>query len=199
MNCHRGGFVNSRHDNVRNFNAKLLRNICKDVEIEPGLHSVDGATFGKSANISDEARLDIRARGFWRPGQNAFFDIRVTNADCESQKTKPIKSILRKHEMEKKRQYNTRIMEVEQVSFTPLVFTVKGVMGHECNTYIKALAEKLANKKGESYNEVVRYIRVKISFLVLKASLVCLRGSRTVNYQMDDADDFAFNLCELRI
>ena len=72
MNCHRGGFINARHDNIRNFDCKLLQNVCRDVEIEPQLQKVSGGIFSKSANTSDEARLDIRARGFWRQGQNAF-------------------------------------------------------------------------------------------------------------------------------
>ena len=30
---------------------------------------------------NDEARLDILARGFWRPGQSAYFDVRLTNTN----------------------------------------------------------------------------------------------------------------------
>ena len=96
---------------------------------EPKLQNAAGVSFSRSANTNDEARLDIRAKSFWREGQNAFFNIRVTNADCESQKTKTLKATLRKHDLEKKRAYNTRVLEVEHGSFTPLVFTVKGVMG----------------------------------------------------------------------
>ena len=36
------------------------------------------------------------------------------------------KAVPRKHEQEKKRQYNRRVMEVEHGSFTPLVFTTTG-------------------------------------------------------------------------
>ena len=65
--------MNSRPDNVRNFNAKLLRYVFfRDVEIEPGLRNVNGS-FARSVNTCDK----IRARGFWRPNQNAFFDIRI--------------------------------------------------------------------------------------------------------------------------
>ena len=57
-------------------------------------------------NTSSEARLDIRARGFWRRGQNSFFDVRGTNANSASQIGHSLKATHRKHEQEKKRQYN---------------------------------------------------------------------------------------------
>ena len=200
MNCHRGGFINARHDSIRNFDGKLLENVCNDVEIEPQLQKVSGGQFSRSANLSDEARLDIRARGFWRNGQNAFFDIRVTNTDCESQKDRSVKSILKKHELEKKRSYNTRIMEVENGTFTPIIITTKGVMGHECEVFHKSLAEKLARKKGEKYEDIIRFIRIKLSFLVLKASLLCLRGSRAkCQSTVVQCDDFKYTLNELSV
>ena len=129
MNCKKGGFVNARHDSIRNFEARLLKDVCHDVQIEPQLQSIGNTAFRRSANTEDGARLDVRARGFWRDGQQAFFDVRVTNADNNSQQTKPLKTILRSHEDEKKRQYNQCVMEIEQGTYTPLVLTVKGVKG----------------------------------------------------------------------
>ena len=58
-------------------------------------------------------------------------------------------------------------MEVEHGSFTPLVFTTTGVMSHECSIYHKALAEKMSQKQGERYEVIMRYLRVKLSFLAL--------------------------------
>ena len=142
--------------------------------------------------------MDIRTCGFWRSGQNAFFDVRITNAECDSQVTSTVKSVLRKHEMEKKRQYNQRIMEVEHGTFTPLVFTTSGAMGHECTKFHKTLAEKMSNKSGEKYEDIMRYIRVKVSFLVLKATLLCLRGSRSLKRDAEvGGEDFSLTLREL--
>ena len=42
LNCKRGGFVIMRHDNVRDFEANLLRKICNDVETEPRLQRLEG-------------------------------------------------------------------------------------------------------------------------------------------------------------
>ena len=40
LNCHRGGFVNDRHDNIRNLECSLLKTIVQDVECEPQLQPV---------------------------------------------------------------------------------------------------------------------------------------------------------------
>ena len=115
MDCHSGGFVNARHDNIRDFEASLLSQVCIDVETEPHIQPVTTETFQlRSANTKSEARLEFRGRGFWRRGQNAFFDVRVTNANCASQVNSSIPSILKKHVTEKKRMYNDRVMQIEQ-------------------------------------------------------------------------------------
>lgn len=46
-------------------------------------------------------------------------------------------------------------MEVEQGTFTPLVFTTSGGMGEECKRYHNRVAEIIAAKKGEEYNTIV--------------------------------------------
>ena len=63
----------------------------------------------------------MRARNFWRHGQDAFFDVRVTHVNAKSQSNKSTAAIFKKHEAEKKRQYNERVMDVEHGTFTPLI------------------------------------------------------------------------------
>ena len=200
MNCKLGGFVYARHNNIRDFECRLLKVALNDVESEPSLHPVINRNgYLKTALLEDNARPDIRARGFWRTGQNAYFDVRVTNADCSSQQEMTLKAVLRKHETEKKNNHNRRIMEVEHGTFTPLIFTTTGVMGHECTIYHKNLAEKLSVKKNERYEDIMRYLRVKRSFLALKSTLLCLRGSRTIKVPAGEAvnSDFGLALNEL--
>ena len=57
------------------------------------------------------------------------------------------KQIYRQHENEKKRKYATRVLEIEQGTFTPLVFSTAGGMGEECHRFHRRLAELLASKK----------------------------------------------------
>ena len=68
--------------------------------------------------VSQDARPDLRARGVWRQGQNAFFDIRLTNTKAPLQKHLPVNAILKKHEKEQNRVFNSRTMNAEHGTFT---------------------------------------------------------------------------------
>ena len=48
------------------------------------------------------------------------------------------------------------------------------------NFSIKRLALKLLAKLNKKYSEVISEIRTQVSFSLIKSSLLCLRGSRTV-------------------
>ena len=89
-----------RHNNVRDFEANLLKRMDNDIEIEPALQEVTNEKI--PGNTNDEARPDIRVRGVWRSWQNAFFDIRLTNVDANYQKRQTVANIFKKHEKEKK-------------------------------------------------------------------------------------------------
>ena len=65
MNCKKGGFVTKRHNVIRDFTAKMLNEVCHDVEVEPALLFLTGESYDhKTAKTGDECRPDIRARGF---------------------------------------------------------------------------------------------------------------------------------------
>ena len=92
---------------------------------------------------------------------------------------------------EKKCQYATRVLEIEKVTFTSLVFKTTSGMGEECLRYHRRLAELLAMKKGEDYAKTTKWIRVKISFSLIRSALVSLRGSRSIRrkpYNIMDID-----------
>ena len=73
-----------------------------------------------------------------------FFDVRVFHPNAESYKDLTIQQLHRKHEDEKKRVYANRVLEVEQRTFTPLVFTTTGGMAVECKRFHSRLAELIA-------------------------------------------------------
>ena len=67
-----------RHNEVRDLTAELLQEVCKDVQTEPKLVELTGEIFKhKSANVDQNSRLDISARGFWGHGNRALMDVRV--------------------------------------------------------------------------------------------------------------------------
>ena len=69
--CMKGEFVVQRHNELRDLEAELL----KDVETEPVLQDITREVLGRDANTSQEARVDIHARGFWERQRSAFFDV----------------------------------------------------------------------------------------------------------------------------
>ena len=170
MNCKRGDFIIMIHNNVRVFQANLLKTILNDVEVEPKLQKIGNEEL--NGLTGDDARPDIRARGVWWQGQNAFFDIRLINTNACSQKHLPVITILEKHEKEKNRTYNSRIVNVEHGTFTPLVFSLTGGAGPETSMFHKHIDQKIANKIEEKYEKVQPLIRCKLSFLILRSVLL---------------------------
>ena len=71
---------------------------------------------------------------------------------------------------------------------TPLVFTITGGIADECVRYHSRFAELSANKKGESYSSTISWIRVKVSFTIVRSAILCLRGSRSRRRQLDFVD-----------
>ena len=61
-----------------------------------------------------------------------------------------------------------------------------------CKTFHRHLASKIALQKGEKYEDVVNFIRCKLSFLILRSFLTCIRGSRP--YDKDSAMVYVFSL-----
>ena len=113
LSCKRGGFTIQRHNELRDFTASLLTEVCHNVAIEPMLQPLDGETFYyRSTNINSEARLDVRARGFWNRGQDAYFDVRVFNPNAPGYRSYDLNHLYQRHEQEKKREYNQRVLEV---------------------------------------------------------------------------------------
>ena len=176
LNCHLGGFVDMRHDKLRDYEAKLLREICKDVRTEPALQPIGAETM--SRNTSNLARLDVSAVGLWSPQERTFLDVRVINPLSASYMDIPSEQLYINNERDKKNQYNDRVIQVEKGSFTPLIFSTNGGMGPESTKYHKRVAEKIADKRGELYSDVINHIRTGLRFSLLRSVLVAVRGER---------------------
>ena len=180
LTCKKGGFINIRHNEVRDFTAELLSEVCNDVAVEPLLTPLTGETFNyRTANTDDHARLDVSARGVWVKGSKAYFDIRVFNPLAQSYMNQTLKAAHKTNEGNKKREYAERILNVEHGSFTPLVFSCFGGMGTECNHFFNRLSDKISEKRDINTSYGRSWVRTKLSFCLLRTTNLCIRGSRT--------------------
>ena len=108
----------------------------------------------------------MKARGFWRRGQTAFFDVRITHVNAQSHRNLATDQVLKNAEQEKKRAYNV----VENRTFTPLVFGTNGEMGD-----VTGLG--------------------RLNFSIIRSTLLCLRGTR-VNFYAPVTQYFEFAFAE---
>ena len=138
-----------------------------------------GEVFQNSTISTDNARVDIAARNVWIRGQRAYFDVRVFNPLARTYRDHSLRKAYEKNEMEKKRLYNERILQIEHGSFTPIIFSTIGGMGREANTFYSKLAEKIAEKRDIKKSEAITFIRTTMSIALLRATNLCIRGSRS--------------------
>ena len=85
-------------------------------------------------------------------------------------------SSISKVEKEKKEKYNARVLNIEKASFCPLVFLTTGGMSPECEALNKRIATLIANKTSENYSQVMTYLRTRLRFALLKATVIAVRG-----------------------
>ena len=180
MQCPLGGYVIRRHNNVRDLFASLLNEVANEVRIEPNLQPLSGEALPNGANCEDDARLDVAARGFWQRCEMAFFDIRVFNPFAKSHLKNSLDSVFRSNETSKKKAYNSRVIQVEHGTFTPVVMSSMGGFGKETTKFVSKLVEKMAEKKDLEASQVANYIRTKLSFELVRSQVNCIRGSRSL-------------------
>ena len=81
MSCLKGGYPSIRHNEIRDFTAYLMTEVCHNVAVEPYLQPLSGETMVNASPINQNgARLDVAANGFWGSRfEWAFLDVRVFN------------------------------------------------------------------------------------------------------------------------
>ena len=158
-----------------------MNEVCHDVEIEPKLQPLQGKSFvNNSTTTEDEARLDIKANGLWGSRfSRAFFDVKIFNSQAKTS-LKLHKDAYKYHQTLKNSKYQQRVLNVEQSSFCPLLFGCSCDAATTATATMERLAEKLSEKRQESYPESINYLRTKISFPLLRSSIVCISVCRSL-------------------
>ena len=195
LNCKSGGYVIMRHNRVRDLEANLMKEVCHNVQIEPQLLPIESER-QRGGNTADKARLDVAGVGVWGAYEKTFLDIRVMHPNSPTYVNKPIEQVYLIHEKEKKRSYNERVLQVEKGSFTPIVMSTSGGEGKEAARHHKRIASLIAEKRNESYADVINYVRTRLRFSLLKSTLTAIRGVRGKARTAAPISTVAFNLIE---
>ena len=97
--------------------------------------------------------------GVWSYQDTALFDIRVTDTEAKFYNNKTSEAVLQ-HCEEKKKKYGQSCAG-KHISFTPLVFSVDGLIGTECDVFLKRLADRLSSKWDKPYGQTINWIRMR--------------------------------------
>jgi hypothetical protein len=190
--CKKGGLVISRHNEIRDELIHMAGKAMTPSAIrdEPLIRTGRVAektmtcpTIGidsklKENDVTGESdRGDLLLRGFWARGTDCIVDVRVTDTDAKSYCKRPPDKVLESGEKLKKKKYLEACLE-QRRHFTPFVCSVDGLLGREAQTFAKRLAAKLAKKWQRSYSQTCGYVNARLSIAIIRATHLCLRGSR---------------------
>ena len=181
MSCRKGGLILHRHNDLVASWGQLCgqAHTPSTVSDEPLIQtSRDMPVAGTNRTVpSPELRGDLAVHGFWTKGQTAIFDVRVTDTDQPTNRNTDPSKVLLRHEKEKKKKYGDLCI-AQRRTFTPLVFSVDGLLGKEATAASKRLASSLAAKWKRSYSEICGFVRSRLSIALVRSSSRCLRGDR---------------------
>ena len=99
----------------------------------------------------------------WQPQTAALLDVRVVDTDAQSYASRTVDAVLCSAE--------------------------DGVLGHDAQHLMKRLCDQIAVKWEKSHSEVMGWVRARMDFAILRATNLCLRGSRVIwrsGHGMDD-------------
>lgn len=108
----------------------------------------------------------------------SFLDVKVINIPAKSHEKHSVAKALEQAEDEKDQKYKTRIEDVENGTFYPVVFTTKGKRSRKCSMVIRKLVSKIAIKRKQPTYLISQAMSTDISFLLLRSEIACVRGNR---------------------
>ena len=155
---------------------------------ELNLPPLEGESIDKKTTTTEyEARLDIKATGLWETGFIRPFLCEKFNPYAKSC-PRTIKDAYKLYEAQKLLNYEQRIVEVENSSSNPLVFVTTGGAAPTASEARSRLEFKLSEKSEDTHAELRGYIRTEVSFALVKKSVLCLGGCRSLKQQSEIND-----------
>jgi hypothetical protein len=198
LECRNGGLMIQRHDEIRDELADLASKafIPSAVRDEPRIYPGRPAATMPDLDPADpsvtryprkegDERGDVLIRGLWARGTDCIIDVRVTNLDAKSNISRDPDKVLEAHEKEKRKKYLKPCLD-QRRHFSPFVVSTDGLLGKEAKTLLKKLSSVLSVKWGKPYSEVCGYVNARMSIAIVRATHLCLRGSRVPASRMSN-------------
>ena len=82
-------------------------------------------------------------------------------------------------ERHKKQKYSWACQDC-RATFIPICVSVDGMLGCEATDFFKWIGDMLSAKWEIDYGVVMRWVCARLLFAILRATLLCVRGSRTI-------------------
>jgi hypothetical protein len=189
LGCKKGGLVILRHNEINEELCDLASKalVPSAVRVEPMIQTrraAEGTTapdpkspVQRLSRSSEEERGDLLIRGFWARGTDVIVDVRVTDTDAKSYRSRDPHKVLASQEAEKKKKYLQACLE-QRRHFTPFVVSTDGLIGQEAGELLKRLSLRLAEKWERPYSVVRGFVNARMSIAIVRATHLCLRGSR---------------------
>ena len=166
------GTSGRHHNEVRDATGDLASLVWGQVQREPIVCEV---TVDGTCDVTLIA--DLRIHGVWQPQVDTVFDVHVVDTDAPSYRSRSPETVLHSAEVEKKKKYTAACL-VHHASFTPLCCSVDGMLGTEANFFLRWLVDQLSSKWEKPCSSVMAWVQARLSFAILLATMICVRGSR---------------------
>jgi hypothetical protein len=191
LKCKYGGLIILRHDEVTRELIELGTMALRPAAVrdEPLITPVPKQHPTQTNNPStmnnppvddpsnDGDRGDILFRRLWKNQHETIVDIRVTDTDANAYKHQNPHDVLRKQEKEKKKKYLRACLD-QRRSFVPFVVSTDGLIGREAKNLFKQISLRLTAKWEQPYSVVRGFVNARINLAILRATNLCIRGSR---------------------
>jgi hypothetical protein len=106
----------------------------------------------------------------------------VTDTDAKSYRSRDPHKVLATQEREKKKSLQSCLEQRKH--FTPFVVSTDGLIGRETGELLKRLSLRLADKWERLYSVVHVFVSARMSIVIVRATHLCLRGSRVPHSQI---------------
>ena len=200
LQCKQGGLVVGRHNEIRDeagaiaIQALSPNRVRDEPKIVTSSHNSPGVGAPASAAVHGPSstppsppfthkdghffdRGDLLVRGLYDKSTECIIDVRVTDTDQPSYRGSTPEQVIAAQERGKKSQYAARCFENRR-HFAPYVCCVSGLLGKEAKAYNKRIAALLAQKWNTPYSVTCGYVNARMSVAILRATHLCIRGSR---------------------